>query len=149
MDRRWDMLRAAIPFVDSRLADTLEVVAQMGEVQDLLAGRKERTELSVCGGESNSVNIEGLLQAIREFCNERERRIVDMILNFFQMRQMMEMVQMMQAAQQASQAASASSESSGGGGNMDIMMEMLKSNMPEEQKENFDMMEMVLSMMKS
>lgn len=143
MNRRWDMLRAAIPFFEPSIADALEAVVQMGEIQELLTGRKERTDLAICGNENRSVDMEGLFQAIREFCSEKDRRMVDMLLNFFQMKRIMEMMQMMQMANQASQAASE------GGDDMGAMMDFLKSSMPKEQQENFDMLQMVLSMMKS
>lgn len=141
MNRRLEILRTAIPFFEPKIADTLEVVIQMGEIQDLLNGNKERTELSVCGRETSPVDMEGLFQAIRDFCNEKERQMIDMLLSFFQMKRMMDMMQMMDMATKAKE--------SQGGNNMEDMMEFMKSSMPKEQQENFDMLQMVLSMMSS
>ncbi len=193
MNRRWDMLRAAIPFFEPPYADALEVAAQLGEVQDLLSGQKERTELSICGSGNRPVDIEGLFKAIRKFGSDNDRRMVDMFLNFFQMKRMMDMVKMMQTMQEMekkqkenqkeSQTASEAYRSSESDTNqrtsesdglseddrafsdtgssseenqssdekkgMDnkAMMEFLKSSMPKDQQENFDMLQMAMSMM--
>lgn len=142
MNRRVKMLRTAIPFFEPRTATILEAAVQTEELKELLSGRKECTDLIVCGGKSAGLDVEGLFQAIREFANESERRIIDMVLQFFQMKHMMDMFQMMEMAGMAQTA-------SDSGMNSDMMMEMLKEGMPKDQQENFEMLQMVLSMMNS
>ncbi len=85
------------------------------------------------------IDMEGLLGAIRPFAAGRERRILDLFLQFFQMRHMMEMMQMMQAMQQAQEMAG----ESGGGDPFD----MLKAMMPADQQETLDMVSAMMSMM--
>ncbi len=47
-----------------------------------------------------SIDLEGLFGAIRPFATSRESRIVDMILQFFQMRRMLDLMSMMQSMQE-------------------------------------------------
>ena len=54
--------------------------------------------LDVSVGEK--IDLEGLLGAVRPFSSGRERKIIDMFLQVFQMKHMMEMMQLMQAMQQ-------------------------------------------------
>lgn len=54
--------------------------------------------LDVCNGES--IDLEGLLQAVQSLVPRNQRKIIDMLLQFFQMRRMMDLVQVMQTMQQ-------------------------------------------------
>lgn len=140
MNRRTKMLRAAMPFFEPETADVLEAAAGVFEVRDLLMGQKEHTDLIVCGGEGREPDMEGLFRTIREFANERECRMIDMILQFFQIRRMMDLMKLMEMSGNVQGQESQSPEG---------MMDILKSAMPKEQQENFEMLEMVLSMMNS
>ena len=51
------------------------------------------------------IDMEGLLSAVRPFSSGRERKMLDLFLQFFQMRRMMEMMQVMQSMQQAQERA--------------------------------------------
>lgn len=83
------------------------------------------------------IDIEGLLRAIRNFCQKREQRMIDMILNFLMMKRVMSMLSVMNQM----------NEGSDGGSGMDGMMELLKSQMPKEQQDMFDMMSVMMSSM--
>ena len=114
-----------------------------------------------------SIDMEGLLGAVRPFTGGRERRMVDMLLQFFQMRRMMEMVQLVQSMQQLS-AMSEGADSMGeevnsmekdsvpweekgeeqhGNSGSSGMMDMLRSMVPPEQQSNLEMMTAMMSMM--
>lgn len=80
------------------------------------------------------IDLEGLLRAIRCFCQKREQKIIDMILNFFMFKRVMSMMNMMNEAQNSNQG-------------MEGMFELLKNQMPKEQQEMFDMMSMMMSAM--
>lgn len=84
-----------------------------------------------------TVDFEGLLRAIRGFCQRKEQHLIDMLLNFFMMKRMMSMMSVMNEMQ--------SSESSMS--SMDGMFDILKSQMPKEQQDMFDMMSMMMSAM--
>lgn len=94
------------------------------------------------------IDMEGLLTAVRPFARDRERRILDMILQFFQMQRMMDMVQMIQSMQQMQEFAGAAGEEGeemeGNPGSSPAMFDMLKAMIPPEQQ---DMAEMLSAMM--
>ena len=94
-----------------------------------------------------NIDMEGLLQAIRPFVSGKERRMVDMFLQFFQMERMLQMMQVIQSMQQAQNFASEMS------GNQEAdsegMFEMLKAMLPPEQLESIDMITAMMSMMQS
>ncbi len=83
--------------------------------------------------------------AVRAFSSGRERRMIDMFLQVFQMKHMMEMMQLMQAMQQTQEmgAESDGDASPNQNGNMDAM-ELIRNMIPPEQQ---DTVEMMMSMM--
>lgn len=109
------------------------------------------------------IDMEGLLQAVRPFAGDRERKILDIFLQFFQMRRMMEMMQLVQAMQEMQSVAqdfpgSADGEVTGEnqsgqdsfmGMPSPDMMSMLKTMIPPEQQEMVDSMTAMMSMMQS
>lgn len=112
--------------------------------------------LDVAIGEQ--INIEGLLGAVRPFAAGRERQIIDMFLQFFQMRRMFDMMQLVQSMQQMQEMSgdlSGSGDSDGGTGNpcagmpSPEMLSMLKAMVPKEQQEMVDSMVAMASMMQS
>ena len=66
--------------------------------------------LDIEAGES--IDLAGLLRAVRPFAGSREGRVMDMILQFFQIQDMMQMVQLMQSMQQVAEEAEAEEEMS-------------------------------------
>lgn len=86
------------------------------------------------------IDLEGLLGAIRPFTSGRERRILDLFLQFFQMRRMMEMMQVMQSMQQTQEMSGEAKTDP---------FDLLKAVMPSEQQETLDMMSAMMSMMQS
>lgn len=90
------------------------------------------------------IDLEGLLSAVRPFTRGRERHILDVILQFFQMQRMMEMLQLVQSMQQFSE--TAEGENQDGSGSSPAMFEMLKSMIPSEQQDMVDMMSAMMAM---
>lgn len=122
--------------------------------------------LDVAIGEQ--INIEGLLGAVRPFAAGRERQIIDMFLQFFQMRRMFDMMQLVQSMQQMQEMSgdlSGSGDSDGETGSIPAgtfptgnsssgmpspeMLSMLKAMVPKEQQEMVDSMVAMASMMQS
>ncbi len=89
----------------------------------------------------NRIDLEGLLRSIRGFCRKNERQIIDLLLQIFMFRHVREMMTMMQEMKQ--EAEQSDSET----GNMEGMMEFLKSRIPPEQQDMVDMMSVFLSAM--
>lgn len=87
------------------------------------------------------IDLEGLLGAVRPFAAGRERRILDMFLQFFQMRHMMDMMQLMQSMQQAQEMAGETE------GAQADPFSMLKAMMPADQQDTLDMVSAMMSMM--
>lgn len=114
-------------------------------------------------GIGEQINIEGLLGAVRPFSGGRERQLIDLFLQFFQMRRMFDMMQLVQSMQQMQEMAGGMSEngdSDGGqenateGGNASSMgmpspemLSMIKAMVPKEQQEMVDSMAAMVSMM--
>lgn len=89
----------------------------------------------------NRIDLEGLLRSIRVFCRKNERQIIDLLLQIFMFRHVREMMTMMQEMKQEAE------QSDSGMGNMEGMMEFLKSRIPPEQQDMVDMMSVFLSAM--
>ena len=89
----------------------------------------------------NRIDLEGLLRSIRGFCRKNERQIIDLLLQIFMFRHVREMITMMQEMKQEAE------QSDSGTGNMEGMMEFLKSRIPPEQQDMVDMMSVFLSAM--
>lgn len=89
----------------------------------------------------NRIDLEGLLRSIRGFCRKNERQIIDLLLQIFMFRHVREMMTMMQEMKQEAE------QSDSGTGNMEGMMEFLKSQIPPEQQDMVDMMSVFLSAM--
>ena len=99
------------------------------------------------------INLEGLFQAVRPHVLGRERRLIDMVLQFFQMKHMMEMMQfmqMMQEMQRAQEEQTQGMDGDGAGEGVSGMMggmnpmELIRTMVPPEQQ---DTVEMMMSMM--
>lgn len=82
-----------------------------------------------------TIDLEGLLRAVRGYCREREKQWIDMFLNFFMLKRAFSMMSVMNEM-------TAAQESDGGG--MEQMLDLLKSQIPKEQQEMFDMMSMMM-----
>ena len=89
----------------------------------------------------NRIDLEGLLRSIRVFCRKNERQIIDLLLQIFMFRHVREMMTMMQEMKQEAE------QSDSGMGNMEGMMEFLKSRIPPEQQDMVDMRSVFLSAM--
>lgn len=102
--------------------------------------------LDVSVGEK--IDLEGLLGAIRPFVSGKERRVIDMLLQFFSMKHMMEMFQLMQSMQ-AMQQAQEMSDDNGDSSMMGGMnpMALVKTMVPPEQQETVEMMMSMMSAM--
>ena len=66
--------------------------------------------LDIEAGES--IDLAGLLRAVRPFAGIREGRVMDMILQFFQIQDMMQMVSLVQSMQQMAEEAEAEADMS-------------------------------------
>lgn len=130
MSRGTDILEAATPYLPPERTGTVELLKKVWGLMDSITESRTSADFVSCGT-GRTADVEGMLRAIRELCNEKERRTIDMIMNIFSMRRMMDMMNLMRQA----------------GENGGDMWEMLKSNLSPEQQEQFEMMQMMMTMM--
>lgn len=95
------------------------------------------------------IDLEGLLGAIRPFASGKERRFIDMFLQFFQMRHMMEMMQLVQSVQAMQQEQGMGDDKEASSSAMGGMnpMELIKTMVPPEQQDTVEMMMSMMSAM--
>jgi hypothetical protein len=98
-----EIVKAAIPYVDSRSKVMAEFFVKAIDLMGSLKSISNPKNLAACGFEVSKFDLEGLLNGIRPVCNIRERVFVDQILNFFNMRKMFEMYNNMMSAMKAMQ----------------------------------------------
>lgn len=78
-----DLIKAAVPYLDDNLKQSLDLVIKVGDLIETMGTAKQnKTGLSILSLDINSIDIEGLLTSVRKVCYDKEREIVDMILNF-------------------------------------------------------------------
>ncbi len=83
-----------------------------------------------------TIDFEGLFRAIRPFVGGREGKLIDLLLQFFEMQHMMSMMQWMKAMQSQTE-------------NTSDMMEMLRASLTPEQQDTVDMVTSMMSMMQA
>ena len=91
--------------------------------------------------EGELIDVEGLLQAIHPLTCGRERKMMDSVMSFFQMRHMMDLFHMMREVQKANEASGAEGTEN--------PFEMLKMLMPEESQKDFEMISSMMEMMQA
>lgn len=91
--------------------------------------------------EGELIDVEGLLQAIHPLTYGRERKMMDSVMSFFQMRHMMDLFRMMSEVQKANEASGAEGTEN--------PFEMLKMLMPEESQKDFEMISSMMEMMQA
>jgi hypothetical protein len=86
-----EIMRAALPFIDARNKVMVEFMMKVFDLMGSLKFIRNPNNLAACGFEASKIDMEGLLNGIRPVCGNREREIIDRILNFFSMKRMFEM----------------------------------------------------------
>lgn len=82
------------------------------------------------------IDLEGLLRAVRGFCARKEQKMIDMFLQVFMMKKMFTVMNAMNEAQNSA-------------AGMEGMFDILKSQIPKEQQEMFDMMSVMMAAMET
>ncbi len=122
------MLQAAMPYLQPEAAGTIELLVKLDELSECMG--RPPADISGCAS-SFRVDLEGMLQAIRPFCNQREREFLDRIQNIFMLRNLMSMMDLMKQK----------------GDKADNMWDILAEQLSNEQKQQFEMMQMFMTMM--
>ncbi len=93
-----DIIKAALPYVDSKLKGMAELFAKLLDLMGSLKSTAKSDTLAASGLKSTKIDLEGLLNGIRPVCTNKEREIVDKILNIFNIKRMFEMYNNMMSA---------------------------------------------------
>lgn len=95
------VLKAAVPYLNSRTKTTIALVSSFMEFMGCLRHFTQHN-LAACGFEEQTeFNLESLLTGIRPVCNPQERAFVDKILGIFNAKRMYETYSTYMAAMQA------------------------------------------------
>lgn len=85
-DRHLELIKAAIPYLDSPRQRSMAMLVKCMELQRTAAlFQNPENNLRMCSGENEGEAPVQMLTAIREYCNDKEKEIVDNIISFAQM----------------------------------------------------------------
>jgi len=98
-----EIVKAALPFVDFKTKGMAELFVKVFELMGTVNSARNVSDLAACGSAASKFDMEGMLNGIRPICNQKERDIIDRILNIFNMRRMMEMYNNMMEAMKTMQ----------------------------------------------
>lgn len=143
-----DIIKAAFPYLDSQSQQTLNVFIKTGELFETFHSIQPGNLVTSLSVRKQSIDIEALLNGIRDVCNKREKDLIDMILNFYMVKNLY--------STYATLASTMASESDGTGNASDLgsmfgmdgstnMMDLLGSFLTPEQKSTFENLNMMFS----
>ena len=117
-----EMIKAALPYMDSRTQKSFEVLVKTDELKNTLQNL-ERSDLSACEVKQNSIDMESFLFQMRALGNTQECELIDRILHFIKMQKLLSAYRSFMNTKPE---------------NSDNLMEFFLSQMPPEQKANFE-----------
>ncbi|MFV0342842.1 MAG: hypothetical protein ACK5JH_08095 [Anaerocolumna sp.] len=151
-----DIMKAAFPHLDSSTQQSVDLLLKTGELMDSITASRNPNKISSLSLSTAKIDIEALLTSIRNVCYEKERELIDMVLNFFRAKNLFDTYTML------TQTMSTGSSDSTSNNNFNIpndfmgglnspnnpnMQELLESMLTPEQKSTFDNLSMMFSMM--
>ncbi len=86
-----ELMKASLPYFDSRTRSQVELFSKVLDLMGSLNSLTGRGRMVAYGYEAVSIDVEGLLNGIRPFCDQKEREFVDRILNIFNIKRIFEM----------------------------------------------------------
>lgn len=98
-----DIIKAALPYIDTGNKAMVEFMVKVFDLMGSLKSIRSPSNMAACGFEASKIDVEGLLNGIRPILRDRERKLIDQILNFFNMKRMFDMYNKMMEAMQAMQ----------------------------------------------
>lgn len=153
-DHTLDIFKAALPHVTPQAQGGMNLLLKANELMATIEEVNHPAELSAMEINEEEHTPEVLLESIKQVCTQRENEVVDMMMNFFKARKIYNAYQ--DYGSQVLQAAQVNPNQNrnpfnmgnlfGMGGN-GSMMDMLMSMLTPEQRNMFDMMNMMMSTM--
>ncbi|EOT27353.1 hypothetical protein VSQ32_03290 [Lachnospiraceae bacterium KK002] len=84
-DRHLEMIKAAIPYLDNSRQKNMAMLVKFMELQRTMAlFQNPGNDLKMCSEEEREDPVQ-MLSAIREYCTDREKEVIDNIIGFVQM----------------------------------------------------------------
>ena len=84
-DRHLEMIKAAIPYLDNSRQKNMAMLVKFMELQRTMAlFQNPGNDLKMCSEEEKEDPVQ-MLSAIREYCTEKERDMIDNMTTFVQM----------------------------------------------------------------
>lgn len=142
-----DIIRAALPYVNSRTRNGMEVAIKTGELAETFQSMGDTPDLEACDLGNDTTDMEGLLVSVQNVCMGPEKELVNMLLNFYKTRNLYHSYQTFRRntlQQPELNAASLNGDKQQTNSNNTII-DFLMSQLTPEQKSTFDAMNMLLS----
>ena len=84
-DRHLEMIKAAIPYLDNSRQKNMTMLVKFMELQRTMAlFQNPRNDLKMCSEEEKEDPVQ-MLSAIREYCTDKEKEMIDNMINLVQM----------------------------------------------------------------
>ncbi|MFG6383911.1 MAG: hypothetical protein K1V96_06620 [Lachnospiraceae bacterium] len=84
-DRHLEMMKAAIPYLNTSRQKNMAMLVKFMELQRTMAlFQNSGNDLRMCSEEEREDPVQ-MLNAIREYCTDREKEMIDNIISFVQM----------------------------------------------------------------
>lgn len=91
MNHIMDLVKAALPYLGDDTQHSMGLIVKLGDLMETMTTLKQSpTSLTTLSIDIHSIDLEGLLTSVRNVCYEKEREIVDMILNFIKAKNLYE-----------------------------------------------------------
>lgn len=85
------IMNAAMPYVNIKSRTPMNLIATLFAFMESMQSFRQPPDLTACGYDDQQMNMEGLLNAIRPHCNEKEQPIVDQILGALNAKRMFDL----------------------------------------------------------
>lgn len=148
-----DIMKAALPHLNGQTQESASLIIKTSELMDSLRTVGSNEHVSALGFDLQNIDLEALLNSIRNVCYASERKIIDNILNLLRMKNMFEtysaLSSMMAAQPDTGESPESNKDDPGGNGTgfNQNMMEILSTMLTPEQKSTFDNISMMFNMM--
>lgn len=152
-----DIIKAAFPHLDSGTQQSVDLLIKTGELMDSVTASRDPNKVSSLSLSKPNIDIEALLNSIRSVCYEKERELIDMVLNFLRAKNLFDTYSMLSQTMAPGSSDSTNQNGSNmftngfmGGFNNDSnpnMQELLENMLTPEQKSTFDNFSMMFNLM--
>lgn len=139
------ILKAALPYVDVHSMRSMQAMVKVTELMDTI--NSQAFELTTLNLDEGKGDLEGMLNSVKEFCSERERGLIDMILNFINAKNLYNTFKAMSILGNNNNAEGNPFAGAFGFDNNTNMMDILSAMLTPEQQSSFETLNMILSTM--